>query len=80
MKKVVYIITITFILIGFIGCNSGGGSSSSSGTVYSAGATFTVISGQTIQNTSGDANITTTTDADTGITTVVVNSGTVTLI
>lgn len=44
-------------------------------TTYSAGESFTVSKGDIVKNLSGDANITTETDSETGITTVTVNSG-----
>lgn len=72
MKNILLmIVLIAFI---FVGC----GSDSSTGVIYSTGDTFTLTEGQTI-NSSNNANVTITTDVNTGITTVVVNSGSVTL-
>ncbi len=79
MKKYIMILTIAILSVGFVGCGSSSSDSSTTpvATQYTTGDVFDVLAGQTITNTSGDANITTSTDSDTQITTVTVHSGTV---
>ena len=79
MKKNIMILIIASLSIGFVGCGSGSSGSSTEDIAvqYTAGDVFDVLAGQTITNISGDANITTSTDSDTEITTVTVHSGTV---